>query len=112
RRREERALLFHVRATLLLDEDHRGRPQVCSRAGDRRRGSSQARHGRKVEGVRRERRGGLLEGVIGHDRAASSSVISPSLPSDGGEAWGEEARSYWPPSPWSSLHSFLAGRGW
>src|SRR6185295_1066548 len=30
-------------------------------------------------------------------RAASSSVISPSLPSDGGEGWGEEARPYWFP---------------
>ena len=29
--------------------------------------------------------------------AASSSLISPSLPSDGGEGWGEEVRPYWFP---------------
>ena len=28
-----------------------------------------------------------------HSKTASSSLLSPSLPSDGGEGWGEEARS-------------------
>ena len=32
-------------------------------------------------------------------RAASSSLISPSPPSDGGEGWGEEACPYWFPLP-------------
>src|SRR6266849_4454716 len=32
----------------------------------------------------------------GRARAASSSSISPSPPSDGGEGWGEEARFYSP----------------
>ena len=38
--------------------------------------------------------------------------FSPSLPSDGGEGRGEEARFYSEfPSPRSSPHSFLMGRG-
>ena len=42
-------------------------------------------------------------------RAASSSWISPSPPSDGGEGWGEEARFYW--FPLSSVLSPLVPRG-
>ena len=35
---QDRSLLFHVRPSFLLHEDHRGRPQVCgrTRAGRRR----------------------------------------------------------------------------
>src|SRR6266478_539453 len=42
-------------------------------------------------------------------RAASSSWISPSPPSDGGEGWGEEVRFYW--FPLSSVLSPLVPRG-
>jgi len=42
-------------------------------------------------------------------RAASSSLISPSPPSDGGEGWGEEGRFYW--FPLSSVLSPLVPRG-
>src|SRR6266704_1498204 len=42
-------------------------------------------------------------------RAASSSSISPSPPSDGGEGWGEEVRFYW--FPLSSVLSPLVPRG-
>ena len=42
-------------------------------------------------------------------KAASRSLISPSLPSDGGEGWGEEARPYW--VPLSSVLSPLVPRG-
>src|SRR5713101_160568 len=42
-------------------------------------------------------------------RAASSSSISPSPPSDGGEGWGEEERFYW--FPLSSVLSPLVPRG-
>src|SRR5437879_9848784 len=45
----------------------------------------------------------------GHSRAASSSSISPSPPSDGGEGWGEEVRFYW--FPLSSVLSPLIPRG-
>ncbi len=42
-------------------------------------------------------------------RAASSSWISPSAPSGGGEGWGEELRFYW--LPLSSVLSPLVPRG-
>src|SRR5713101_2148969 len=42
-------------------------------------------------------------------RAASSSSISPSPPSDGGEGWGEEELFYW--FPLSSVLSPLVPRG-
>src|SRR5258708_6453210 len=45
----------------------------------------------------------------GHSRTASSSWISPSPPSDGGEGWGEEVRFYW--FPLSSVLSPLVPRG-
>ena len=44
--------------------------------------------------------------------AAKPQPNSPSLPSDGGEGRGEEARGPWNyPSPRSSPHSFVVGRG-
>jgi len=49
-----------------------------------------------------------LERVSPSEGVAKS---SPSPPSDGGEGWGEEARFSDSPSPRSSPHSFLAGRG-
>src|SRR5260370_30871263 len=42
-------------------------------------------------------------------RTASSSWISPSPPSDGGEGWGEEARFYW--FPLSSVLPPRSSRG-
>src|SRR6266851_4995962 len=49
------------------------------------------------------------EGFRGKGRVASSSWISPSPPSDGGEGWGEEGRFYW--FPLSSVLSPLVPRG-
>src|SRR5712692_9786004 len=51
----------------------------------------------------------LDRGGRGETRAASSSAISPSPPSDGGEGWGEEVRFYW--FPLSSVLSPLVPRG-
>jgi phosphomethylpyrimidine synthase len=42
-RRQDRALLLHVRPALLLDEDHRRRAEICGRAGRGRRGGAQER---------------------------------------------------------------------
>ncbi len=51
-RRQDRPLLLHVRPALLLDEDHRRRPQIRRRTGHRRRGSAEEGDGGEVEGVR------------------------------------------------------------
>src|SRR5207245_8522888 len=58
-------------------------------------------------GRQRQRFPHRAAGALG--RAASSSWISPSLPSDGGEGWGEEVRFYW--FPLSSVLSPLVPRG-
>ena len=66
---------------------------------------------RKVLGAQRRRIGGLARAWrsgLGA-RAASSSWISPSPPSDGGEGWGAEGRFYW--FPLSSVLSPLVPRG-
>ena len=66
---------------------------------------------RKVLGAQRRRIGGLARARrsgLGA-RAASSSWISPSPPSDGGEGWGAEGRFYW--FPLSSVLSPLVPRG-
>jgi hypothetical protein len=66
---------------------------------------------RKVLGAQRRRVGGLARARrsgLGA-RAASSSWISPSPPSDGGEGWGEEERFYW--FPLSPALSPLVPRG-
>ena len=62
-RRQNRPLLQHVRPALLLDEDHRRRPQIRRRTGDLRGRGLEERHGGEVEGVRGKGRGGLREGV-------------------------------------------------
>ena len=62
-RRQDRAFLLHVRPALLLDEDHRRRPQIRRRTRHRRGRGVEEGDGRKVEGVRGKRRGGLREGV-------------------------------------------------
>src|SRR5258708_26805599 len=54
----------------------------------------------------------LLRGGWDTGRAASSSSISPSPPSDGGEGGERRCVFIGFPSPRSSPHSFLAGRGW
>ena len=64
-RRQDRALLLHVRPAFLLDEDHRRRPQIRRRTRHRRGRGAEKGHGRKVEGVCGKRRGGLREGVNG-----------------------------------------------
>src|SRR5690606_19399344 len=52
-------LLLHVRPALLLDEDHRGRAQVRGGTGRRRSRGARGRHGRDVEGVQGQGRGGV-----------------------------------------------------
>jgi len=51
----------------------------------------------------------MLVAMAGKRGAASSSWISPSPPSDGGEGWGEEVRFYW--LPLSSVLSPRSSRG-
>ncbi len=62
-RREDRALLLHVRPALLLDEDHRRRAQIRRRTRHRRGRGAEEGDGRESEGVRGKGRGGLREGV-------------------------------------------------
>ncbi len=58
-RRQDRPLLLDVRPALLLDENHRGRPQIRRRTRHRRRGGAAEGDGGKVEGVCRKGRGAL-----------------------------------------------------
>ncbi len=59
---EGRPLLQHVRAEVLLDEDHRGRAAVRPRAGPRDRRRDRGRHARQGGGVQGEGRGALRAG--------------------------------------------------
>src|SRR5713226_3588106 len=61
------------------------------------------------EGPRTDSEQPLWWSAVSSPRAASSSWISPSPPSDGGEGWGEEVRFYW--FPLSSVLSPLVPRG-
>src|SRR6185369_3492962 len=58
-RREDRALLQHVRPAFLFDEDHGGRAQIRGGAGDRGGGGVEEGDGGEGEGVRRQRRRSL-----------------------------------------------------
>src|SRR2546422_1792896 len=55
----------------------------------------------------KRRRQGMFCPDQGATRAASSSSISPSPPSDGGEGWGEEVRFYWFPLSSVLLYVFF-----
>src|SRR5436853_50077 len=61
-RRKERALLLDVRPALLLDEDHRRRPQIRRRTRHRRGRGVEEGEGEEVEGACGEGCGGLGEG--------------------------------------------------
>ena len=72
RGREDRPLLLDVRAALLLDEDHAGRPRLRRearhRGGDGRGGAGAPGKGGGVqEGRRRDLSPGLIEGALGGD---------------------------------------------
>ena len=62
---QARPLLLDVRAALLLDEDHAGRPRVRGEAGGRREGRDREGDGSEGGGVRAEGRGNLLEALSG-----------------------------------------------
>src|SRR5690606_22211036 len=66
-----RALLLHVRAALLLDEDHAGCARLRRQAGGFRRGSAGQGDGGQGRRIRREGRGDLLEGLRTQSRAES-----------------------------------------
>ncbi len=92
-RRQDRALLLHVRPALLLDEDHRRRPQIRRRTGDLRGGGAEERDGGEVEGVCGEGRGGLREGVISPFSRMISSGLGLGLVTGGADVYGEEGET-------------------
>ena len=63
-RRQDRALLLHVRPALLLDEDHRGRPQIRRRTRDLRGRGLEKRNGAKRPRVSRSGSRGLHKRMI------------------------------------------------
>src|SRR5205823_9918757 len=77
--RQDRALLLHVRATLLFDEDYGGRAEVRRRTRHRRRRSVEKGHGSQVEGVCRKGRGGLREGVVQAEGGMTKLLLIPEL---------------------------------